>query len=79
MIGCAIAGEVALFGVTPLGRRSGGQLNPAVTLLVWLRREMDRRTAFVYVGAQIAGSLVGVMLGRLVRGGALQRATSTTA
>jgi glycerol uptake facilitator-like aquaporin len=69
VIGCAIAGEVALFGVTPLGRRSGGQLNPAVTLLVWLRREMDRRTAFVYVGAQIAGSLVGVMLGRLVWGG----------
>jgi aquaporin Z len=74
LIGCAIAGEVVVFGLTPLGRRSGAQLNPAVTLLMWFRRGVDGLTAFGYVGAQITGSVVGVALGRLAWGGAVAAA-----
>jgi aquaporin Z len=69
LVGCAVAGEVSVFFLTPLGRRSGAHLNPAVTGLMWLRRRLDGSTALVFVGAQIAGSLAGVALGRLLWGG----------
>lgn len=69
VVGCAIGAEVALFGITPLGHRSGAQLNPAVTLLMWLEHTIDTASAIVRVAAQVAGSLFGVALGRLVWGG----------
>jgi aquaporin Z len=68
VIGVGLGSEVALFGLTPLGRLSGAQLNPAVTLLLWFRRAIGRRAAILYVFAQLAGSIVGVGIARWLWG-----------
>ncbi|GAA0295504.1 MIP/aquaporin family protein [Sphingomonas oligophenolica] len=51
------AGLVVL--ITIFGPVSGAHLNPAVTLVMLIRREMDARTAAAYVVAQGAGAILG--------------------
>jgi aquaporin Z len=51
----ALAGVVA---VSPVGRRSGAHLNPAVTLAFWLRGQLHPRDLAGYAAAQTAGALV---------------------
>jgi glycerol uptake facilitator-like aquaporin len=53
---------------SPLGRRSGGHMNPAVTIAVWLMDVFPGASVVPYIVAQLAGSVVGVALGRLVWG-----------
>ncbi len=45
--------------ITVLGPVSGAQFNPVVTLVFTLRGEMARGLALAYVGAQIAGGILG--------------------
>jgi glycerol uptake facilitator-like aquaporin len=59
---------VGLLVASPLGRRSGGHLNPAVSLAFWLLRALPGRDAAAYVAAQLAGSAAGVAAGRLLWG-----------
>jgi glycerol uptake facilitator-like aquaporin len=59
---------VGLLIASPLGRRSGGHLNPAVSLAFWLLRALPGRDAMAYAGAQLAGSVAGVVAGRLLWG-----------
>lgn len=47
---------------------SGAQFNPAVTLVLRLRGEMERRTALLYVAAQIAAGLLGAVAAHLMFG-----------
>ena len=54
------AGLVVLILV--FGPVSGAHLNPAVTLVFWLRRELGARDALLYVLVQFGGGLLGVML-----------------
>lgn len=54
--------------VCPWGRRSGGHLNPAVTVAVWLMDVFPGASVLPYVVAQLAGSVLGTALGRLVWG-----------
>ncbi len=42
--------------VSPLGRRSGAHLNPAVTIGLWLQKVTGRADLAGYCTAQIAGS-----------------------
>ena len=44
------------------GPISGAHFNPAVTLTFLLRGEADRKTAILYVTAQMAGALMGVLI-----------------
>jgi MIP family channel proteins len=44
---------------SPLGQRSGGHINPAVTLGFWRLGQVSTRDAAAYVVAQIAGALAG--------------------
>ncbi|GIF62481.1 hypothetical protein Ais01nite_05160 [Asanoa ishikariensis] len=74
-LGSALAVVGAVSGViltalilSPLGRRSGGHMNPAVTLTLWLMRLFPGRNVLPYVLAQLAGSAAGTFLGRLVWG-----------
>jgi glycerol uptake facilitator-like aquaporin len=71
----ALAGRLAIDGVvtgaviglliiSPLGRSSGGHFNPAVTVTMWLLRGIPGGD----VGAQLAGSVIGVLAGRAVLG-----------
>ncbi|MET7308724.1 aquaporin [Streptomyces sp. NPDC005571] len=56
---------------SPPGRRSGGHLNPAVTVSLWLMGAFPGRSVLPYVLAQLAGSAAGTGLGRLVWGRAV--------
>jgi glycerol uptake facilitator-like aquaporin len=55
--GAALVVLISIFG--PL---SGAHFNPAVTLYFALRREIRRGMATAYVGAQIAGAVIGVWI-----------------
>ncbi|MET8954411.1 aquaporin [Streptomyces sp. NPDC004533] len=59
---------VGLLIVSPFGRRSGGHMNPAVSLAFWLMGALSGRDAAAYAAAQLAGSVSGVAVGRLVWG-----------
>jgi glycerol uptake facilitator-like aquaporin len=43
------------------GSISGGHLNPAVTMSFLLSKEITKKKAACYIGAQIAGGFIGVM------------------
>ncbi len=62
--GCVVAGLIYTFG--PI---SGTHINPAVTLAMWLAREIDATRAIAYVVAQFLGGIVGALsLGFVLRG-----------
>ena len=54
------AGLVVLISI--FGPISGAHLNPAVTLVFALRRELGARLALGYVAAQVAGAVLGVFV-----------------
>jgi glycerol uptake facilitator-like aquaporin len=60
------AGLVAL--ILALGPVSGAHFNPVVTLADRILGGISTRGAVVYVGAQIAGAIVGVMVANLMFG-----------
>jgi glycerol uptake facilitator-like aquaporin len=47
---------------------SGGQFNPAVTLALWLARQMGGRDTLAFVATQFAAGLAGGLAARLVVG-----------
>src|SRR5690606_39059829 len=59
-------GAMLVVLITMLGPISGAHLNPAVTLAFWLRREVKPADATGYIGAQIAGAVVGVMMAHVM-------------
>jgi glycerol uptake facilitator-like aquaporin len=54
--------------LAPAGRRSGGHMNPAVTVGLWLMGAFPGRSVPPYVLAQLAGSVAGTGLARLCGG-----------
>ncbi len=55
--GAMLAVLIVIFGPV-----SGAQLNPAVTMVMALRREIAPRLALLYVAAQISGAILGTLL-----------------
>jgi aquaporin Z len=68
LTGMIFAGTAAAVVYSPLGRRSGGHLNPAVTLAFFRLDKITRRSAATYVAVQIAGAVTGAALVRLLWG-----------
>ena len=68
LAGLLIAGSASLVAVSPLGRLSGGHINPAVTLGFWLTGHVHYHDLVGYVGAQLLGALAGVAVGAVVWG-----------
>jgi glycerol uptake facilitator-like aquaporin len=68
VIGLVTGLLIAMIILSPMGRRSGGHLNPAVTVTFWLTRAIPTGDACAYVTSQLLGSLAGVLLGRLLLG-----------
>jgi aquaporin Z len=64
LTGALFAGSGSLVTVSPLGRRSGAHLNPAVSLAFWRRGHMHPHDLAGYVTAQVAGALAGAALVR---------------
>ncbi|MER9836104.1 aquaporin family protein [Mesorhizobium sp. M0145] len=55
-------GAILVVLITIFGPISGAHFNPAVTLVLALRREIETNAALVYVAAQIAGGIAGTFL-----------------
>jgi glycerol uptake facilitator-like aquaporin len=59
---------VAALIASPLGRRSGAHMNPAVTVMLWLAGRMPAAQVPPYLAVQLAGSVLGTALGRALLG-----------
>jgi aquaporin Z len=59
LTGLCFSGAGALVTISPIGRRSGAHLNPAVTLGFWWTRRVHRHDLAGYVVAQCLGALIG--------------------
>ena len=70
LTGAVFTGAASLIAVSPLGRRSGGHLNPAVTLAFWLTGHAHGHDLAGYVAAQLMGGVVGAAVFRLLGGAA---------
>ena len=49
----------AMIALSVVGKESGAHINPVVTMVFWLFRKLDGRTAVIYVLAQLAGAAIG--------------------
>jgi aquaporin Z len=70
--GCLFAGGATLVVLSPIGQRSGGHLNPAVTLAFWWKGQITTFDAWAYVLAQVLGALLGVAVVAAIAGEAAQ-------
>ncbi|WP_228120376.1 MIP/aquaporin family protein [Streptomyces fagopyri] len=68
VIGAFSGTVLTVLVLTPAGRRSGGHMNPAVTVSLWLMGAFPGRDVLPYVLAQLAGSAAGTGLARLAWG-----------
>jgi len=66
LTGVLFASSGALVTISPLGRRSGAHLNPAVTFAFWLQGHVHRHDLAGYAVSQCAGALAGAAALRLV-------------
>ena len=63
LLGNTLATGAILFVlITMFGPISGAHLNPAVTMVMRLRGHLTTRMAIAYVGAQLAGGVLGIWL-----------------
>ncbi|MEX2272098.1 MAG: aquaporin [Vicinamibacterales bacterium] len=66
--GLLFAGGATFVVYSPLGQRSGGHINPAVTLAFWRLGKFPGRDVLPYIVAQLTGAVAGVALAALVWG-----------
>jgi aquaporin Z len=69
IVGLLFVGSAVLIAVSPLGRRSGGHLNPAISVGFWLNGMLPAREARAYVAAQCAGATAAAATGAAVLAG----------
>jgi glycerol uptake facilitator-like aquaporin len=58
----AATGAILFVLISALGPISGAHFNPAVTLVMALRRELSAGDAVIYAGSQVAGCILGAWL-----------------
>jgi aquaporin Z len=66
LTGLLFAGTGSLIAISPLGRRSGAHLNPAVTVAFWTQRKVHPHDLMGYVAAQLTGAVLGAAVIRLL-------------
>jgi len=62
LTGMAMGGTAIALIFSPLGKRSGGHFNPAVTLTFWRLGKIKNWDAVFYVVAQFVGGILGVLI-----------------
>jgi glycerol uptake facilitator-like aquaporin len=68
LVGAAVALLLAGLILSPLGRASGGHMNPAISLAMWRFGVFPGVGIVPYTIAQLLGSVVGVVAARVVWG-----------
>lgn len=68
LLNALATGFVLVAIILTLGAVSGGQLNPAVTLVAWMSRGLPGRAALAYVFAQLGGAVAGAVVANLIFG-----------
>jgi aquaporin Z len=68
VVGVTFGLLAASIAISPLGRRSGAHLNPAITLGFWLRRDVHPNDLAGYVVAQALGAILGTVAFSLALG-----------
>jgi glycerol uptake facilitator-like aquaporin len=71
--GALVAILIAGLMASPPGRRSGGHMHAGVSLFVWLSGGLPGAAVLPYIVAQLAGSIAGASLARLLWGSAVAR------
>ena len=67
MVGIALVhGLILAMAITATLAISGAHLNPAVTVALFTIRKIELKPALAYLGAQIAGGVVGALASRLL-------------
>jgi len=64
LVGLLLAGLI----LSPLGKASGGHINPAISLAMWRFGVFPRYAVLPYGTAQLAGSLLGGLIGAAIAG-----------
>ena len=59
LTGFIVAATGVLISVSPIGRRSGAHLNPAVSVAFWRRGHMHKHDVIGYLTAQATGAVAG--------------------
>jgi aquaporin Z len=67
--GLLFAGSGSLVAISPLGKLSGGHINPAVTLAFWVQGKMHHLDLGGYILGQVLGAIIGTLLVAFVWGG----------
>ena len=62
LTGFIFAGGATLVVYSPLGKQSGGHINPAVTLSFWILNKIKWRDALAYTFMQFGGASLGALL-----------------
>jgi aquaporin Z len=65
-MGIAMGATAVALIYSPWGRRSGAHMNPAVTITFWRLGKIAGADAVMYLVAQIAGGLAGIVLASVV-------------
>jgi len=60
--GLCFAGTGSLVAISPLGRLSGGHINPSVSLAFWLNGKMHFSDFVGYITAQMLGGMAGAVV-----------------
>ena len=67
LLGNSVATGAMLFVlITMLAPISGAHFNPAVTLVMWLRKDLKAKAALAYMAVQVAGGILGVWMTHLM-------------
>ncbi|MEP6686091.1 MAG: aquaporin [Verrucomicrobiota bacterium] len=66
LTGMAMGGTAITLVFSPLGKRSGGHFNPAVTLTFWRLGKVKNWDAVFYIIAQFVGGIAGITIASLV-------------
>ena len=67
--GVLFASSGAVVTISPLGRRSGAHLNPAVTFAMWMQGKVHPHDLAGYSVSQMIGAAVGTLAARTLWGG----------
>ena len=63
LVGVALAHGLTLaVMVTAIGHISGGHINPAVTVALWMTAKIESWRALMYIAAQLLGAIAGALL-----------------